>query len=358
MSDNERPDDGGTSAETPVLSVQDLVVEFAMRDGNRLRAVSGISFDVHQGETVGLVGESGCGKSTTAKAVAMHTQITSGRVLFHGADLYEASGEERRVLRTRLQMIWQDAISSLNPRRTVEDQIQDGLRIWQRGNKAEREAKVREIMEICGLRFDPQSKRRRHVFSGGQCQRISIARALVLDPELLICDEVVSALDISVQAQILNLLQDMKDRYGLTMLFISHDLGVIRHVSDRVVVMYLGKIAEIARTDDLFENPLHHYTLALLSSVPDTDANGRPVASRVTIEGDVPSPLHPPSGCRFRTRCPRAEQRCADEEPLLRELGEHHMVACHFPVLSEATAMAGVSVDPPTARASGAGGEA
>jgi peptide/nickel transport system ATP-binding protein len=227
-------------------------------------------------------------------------------------------------------MIFQDPISSLNPRRTIEDQVGEGLRIWKRGSALERAATVKEVMEQCGLAYQPAAKRRRHQFSGGQCQRISIARAVVMEPEFLICDEPVSALDVSVQAQVLNLLIDMRTRYGLTMLFISHDLAVVRYISDRVAVMYLGRICEVARPAQLYGNPMHHYTSMLLDAIPVPD----PTVQRegaVPI-GDLPSPIAPPSGCRFRTRCPRAEERCAEEVPELRELEPGHFVACHFPL--------------------------
>ncbi|MET0895116.1 MAG: oligopeptide/dipeptide ABC transporter ATP-binding protein [Acidimicrobiia bacterium] len=314
-----------------MLSVEDLVVEFPVSKSKDLKvhAVSGVSFDVLPGETVGLVGESGCGKSTTAKAIALHTPITSGHVHFEGVDLAALSKSERREMRTRIQMIFQDPVSSLNPRRSVEDQIEEGLRIWKRGNREERHERARQVMSDCGLEYLPEAKRRRYQFSGGQCQRISIARAVTLDPEVLVCDEPVSALDVSVQAQILNLLVDMRQRYGLTMLFISHDLGVVHHISDRVVVMYLGKVCEVATPEALYTDPLHHYTDMLLSAIPVADPD---IKGEAVPRGELPSPIMPPSGCRFRTRCPRAEERCAVEEPVVREIGENHFVACHFPI--------------------------
>src|SRR5262249_2898118 len=223
-----------------------------------------------------------------------------------------------------------DSISSLNPRRVIEAQIGEGLRIWKRGSRSARAERVRELMEQCGLSYEPKAKRRRHQFSGGQCQRISIARAIVLDPKLLICAEPVSSLDVSVQAQILNLLVDMRERYGVTVLFISHDLAVVRHVCDRVCVMYLGKICEVARPQDLYEHATHHYTSMLLSAIPVPDPSTK---NRFEAPaGEVPSPVNPPSGCRFRTRCPRAEERCAIEEPEIRPIGPEHFVACHFPI--------------------------
>jgi peptide/nickel transport system ATP-binding protein len=230
-----------------------------------------------------------------------------------------------------MQMIFQDPISSLNPRRRVREIVGEGLEIWSIGDKESRAAKVAEVLDAVGI--DPRNgERRPHEFSGGQCQRISIARAVVTEPKLIICDEPVSALDVSVQAQILNLLQDMKQRYGLTLIFIAHDLAVVKNVSDRVMVMYLGKVCEVAPPDALYEHPAHPYTAALLASIPVPDPGVQPDESKV-LGGEIPSPVHPPSGCRFRTRCPRAEQRCADEEPVLRELATGHRVACHFPLV-------------------------
>jgi peptide/nickel transport system ATP-binding protein len=325
-----------------MLTVEDLVVEFPVGKNAKVHAVSGVSFDVMPGETVGLVGESGCGKSTTAKAIALHTQITSGTVRFEGVDLGGLSKEQRRALRTRIQMIFQDPVSSLNPRRSVEDVVEEGLRIWKRGDRDARHARTREVMTDCGLEYLPEAKRRRQQFSGGQCQRISIARAIALEPDLLVCDEPVSALDVSVQAQILNLLVDMRDRYGLTMLFISHDLGVVHHISDRVVVMYLGKVCEVAAPQDLYENPQHHYTEMLLQAIPVADPD---VVSDTVPQGELPSPVSPPSGCRFRTRCPSAQDRCAQEEPEVRLIGDDHYVACHFPVSGPVAPEPGAAVD-------------
>jgi peptide/nickel transport system ATP-binding protein len=315
-----------------LLRVEDLLVEFPVgRSGLRVNAVTGISFDVKQGETLGLVGESGCGKSTTGKAVMQLPPPKSGRVFFDGTDLSSLKGEELRKVRTRIQMIFQDPISSLNPRRKVEDIIAEGLRIWKMGDKDTQTARVRELMEAVGLDPEIQKGKRPHQFSGGQCQRISIARAVATEPKLIICDEPVSALDVSVQAQILNLLEDMKARYGLTLVFIAHDLAVVKNISDRVAVMYLGKICEVAPPDQLYERPLHPYTSALLSAIPVPDPAIKP-AERSTLGGEIPSPVNPPSGCRFRTRCPFAQDVCASEEPQLRELAPGQFVACHFPL--------------------------
>ena len=283
------------------------------------------------GETLGLVGESGCGKSTTGKAIMQLPRPKSGQVLFDGADMTKLTGDELRETRTRMKMIFQDPISSLNPRRKVEDIIAEGLRIWKIGTEEEQEQKVDEAMLAVGLDPALQRGRRPHQFSGGQCQRISIARAVVTDPKLIICDEPVSALDVSVQAQILNLLEDMKQRYGLTLIFIAHDLAVVKNVSDRIVVMYLGKICEVGPPDALYKQPAHPYTAGLLASIPVPDPSVKP-EERPALAGEIPSPVAPPSGCRFRTRCPKAQDECAAEEPQIREVAPGQFVACHFPL--------------------------
>lgn len=313
-----------------VLGVEEMVVEFKVARKQTVKAVSGISFDVMRGETLGIVGESGCGKTTTGRAVMQIPKPSSGSVVFEGRDLTTLSPKELREARTKVQMIFQDPISALNPRRPVRDSVMDPLDIWERGTKAERGALVDEILESVGI--DPQraAESRPHQFSGGQCQRISIARALVLDPTLIICDEPVSALDVSVQAQVLNLLQDLKKQHGLTLMFIAHDLAVVKNVSDRVAVMYLGKMCEVATSDDLYARPAHPYTRVLLDSIPepDPDANHQ---IRI-IEGEPPSPINPPSGCRFHPRCPNADDLCVTDEPILRPMGDGHFVACHHPV--------------------------
>jgi peptide/nickel transport system ATP-binding protein len=314
-----------------LLTVEDLVVEFKT-SGGVVHAVSGISLDLREGETLGLVGESGCGKSTTGRAIMQLPPPTSGKVLFEGVDLASLSGQELREVRTRLQFIFQDPISSLNPRRKVKDIIAEPLRIWKRGTDAEQKARVDEVLEAVGLDPKVSAEKRPHQFSGGQCQRISIARALVLEPKVIICDEPVSALDVSVQAQILNLLEDMKARYGLTLVFIAHDLAVVKNISDRVAVMYLGKVCEVGAPDALYETPAHPYTAALLRSIPVPDPTVPPVQTGL-LTGDLPSPIDPPAGCRFRTRCPLAQERCAVEEPQIREVAAGHYVACHFPLL-------------------------
>jgi peptide/nickel transport system ATP-binding protein len=319
-------------ADETLLRVENLVVEFPVgRTGLKVKAVSNISLDVKPGETLGLVGESGCGKSTTGRAVMQLPHPTSGRVLFDGQNLTELNGENLRQVRPKMQMILQDPISSLNPRRRVKDIVVEGLSIWGTGSKTERAARANEVLETVGIDPEQAGNRRPHEFSGGQCQRISIARAVATEPKLIICDEPVSALDVSVQAQILNLLQDMKARYGLTLIFIAHDLAVVKNVSDRVVVMYLGKICEVSGPDELYEAPAHPYTAALLSAIPVPDPSVTP-KERAGVSGEIPSPLAPPSGCRFRTRCPRATELCAEEEPQIREVRPNHFVACHFPL--------------------------
>jgi peptide/nickel transport system ATP-binding protein len=319
--------------EDMVLSVEDLVVEFG-HGANTVHAVSNISFDVAKGETLGLVGESGCGKSTTGRAIMQLPRPTGGSVKLGDRELTTLKGEELRRTRTQLQMIFQDPISSLNPRRKIKDIVGEGISIWQKKDKAAAGSRVDQVLLDVGLDPDTVGDRRAHQFSGGQCQRICVARSLVLDPEVIICDEPVSALDVSVQAQILNLLEQMKERYQLTLIFIAHDLAVVKNISDRVAVMYLGKMCEIGPSEELYAQPAHHYTSALLASIPQPDPNVEALELQ-TLEGELPSPLDPPSGCRFRTRCPRAEERCAEEEPLMREVADCHFVACHFPLVGE-----------------------
>jgi peptide/nickel transport system ATP-binding protein len=320
--------------EDTLLRVEHLVVEFPAGGKSKVHAVSDVSFDVKEGETLGLVGESGCGKSTSGRAIIQLPRPTSGSVRFDGQELTGLKGEALRAIRPRMQLIFQDPISSLNPRRRVADIVAEPLAIWNRGNKTERQAKVTEVFDAVGLDAEAVGQRRPHEFSGGQCQRISIARALVLDPRLIICDEPVSALDVSVQAQILNLLEDAKARYRLTLVFIAHDLAVVKNVSDRVAVMYLGKLCEVAPSDELYRAPAHPYTAALLSAIPepDPDASTRDHAG---ISGELPSTVDPPSGCRYRTRCPKAQQRCALEEPMMRSISPGHFVACHFPMAGQ-----------------------
>ncbi len=310
-----------------LLRADNLVVEFGTGE-RRVRAVSDVSFDVLRGETLGLVGESGCGKSTTGRAVALVQPLKSGRVCLEDTDMAQIPKRELRTARTKVQMVFQDPISSLNPRRKVLDSVMEPLAVWGMGTKDERRKKAGECLESVGVDPDQTGRRIPTELSGGQCQRVSIARALMLEPKLLICDEPVSALDVSVQAQILNLLQDLKEERHLTVLFIAHDLAVVKNVSDRVAVMYLGKLCEVAPPEELYLDPAHPYTAALLASIPEPDPEV-PLKS-VPLSGDLPSPTDPPSGCRFRTRCPRAAERCAVEEPVIREVSPGHFVACHF----------------------------
>ncbi len=312
-----------------LLRVEDLVVEFPVgRTGLVVNAVSGISLDVRKGETLGLVGESGCGKSTTGRAIMQLPPPKSGSVLFEGKELTTLSTADMRRARTRMQMIFQDPISSLNPRRKVRDIVMEPLKIW--GRSKDREKVVDRLLEEVGI--DPQraGESRPHQFSGGQCQRISIARSLVLDPSLIICDEPVSALDVSVQAQVLNLLEDLKAEHGLTLIFIAHDLAVVKNISDRVAVMYLGKLCEIAPSDDLYRAPMHPYTNVLLSSIPVPDPDAK--VTSMEVVGEPPSPVLPPPGCRFHPRCPNATDLCRTTEPEICELAPNHYVACHHPM--------------------------
>jgi peptide/nickel transport system ATP-binding protein len=310
-----------------LLRVENLVVEYGS-GAYRVHAVSDVSFDLRRGETLGLVGESGCGKSTLGRAVIQLIRPSAGKVTFGDVDLTAASGDAMRRLRRRVQLIFQDPIASLNPRRRIVDIIAEPLIIAGGRDRAERERRVRAVLEAVGLDPELVMRRRPHEFSGGQCQRISIARALVLEPELVICDEPVSALDVSIRAQILNLLEDMKARYGLTLLFIAHDLAVVKAVSDRVAVMYLGKLCEIGPAEQVFDEPAHPYTSLLLRAIPLPDPDA-PLPQSVA-PGEPPSPIAPPSGCRFRTRCSLADARCAAEEPQMREIRPGQFVACHF----------------------------
>lgn len=316
-----------------LLRAENLVVEFPVGRNKHVSAVSNVSIDVLPGETLGLVGESGCGKSTTGKALMQLPRPTRGSVWLQDTELTALSGKELREKRPQMQMIFQDPISSLNPRRDIFSIVKEPLQIWAKSLELDDDAqqeRVNEVLLSVGLDPEVVAGRRPHEFSGGQCQRISIARAVVTNPELIICDEPVSALDVSVQAQILNLLEDMKQRYGLTMVFIAHDLAVVKNVSDRVAVMYLGKLCEVGNPDALYNSPAHPYTEALLSAIPlpDPDALQDGVKH---LDGELPSPLDPPSGCRFRTRCERADEICQRVEPQMQEIGPDHFVACHFP---------------------------
>ncbi len=315
------------SSET-ILRVENLIVEYPSRAG-RVRAVSDVSLDIVAGETVAVVGESGCGKSTLAKGIMRLIPSVSGRVFLNGTDLASLEGEALRCARPNIQMIFQDSISSLDPHLRVRELVEQPLKVWGRGTDEERRTKVEELLRSVNLDPAVVGDRKPTEFSGGQCQRISIARALSIEPQVLVCDEPVSSLDVSIQAQILNIIRAMKKRYGLSLLFISHDLSVVRAISDRVYVMYLGKVCEVSDPHRLATSPAHHYTHALVSAVPIPDpAVGR---RRALLEGEPPSPTNPPSGCRFRTRCPAATEKCAAEEPQLREVAEGQFVACHHP---------------------------
>ena len=332
----------------PLVRVDDLKMHFPIRTGllkretGAVRAVDGISFDVHRGETLGLVGESGCGKSTAGRAVLRLYEPTDGAITFEGRDITHLEGEALRETRPRMQMIFQDPQASLNPRMTVGAIVAEPLMEHHSMSRTERTAKVRDLLDQVGLNPDFVN-RYPHEFSGGQRQRIGIARALALDPDFIVCDEPIAALDVSIQAQVVNLLEDLQESHGLTYLFISHDLSMVRHIADRVAVMYLGKIMELAPREDLFADPLHPYTVALLSAVPVPDPKIEATREHIVLTGDVPSPANPPSGCVFRTRCPIARDVCASDTPKFREWKPGHMAACHFagePLTSRATAHA------------------
>ena len=316
-----------------LIKVEGLKKYFPIQEGilkkttGHVKAVDGVSFEVKRGETFSLVGESGCGKSTTGRALLRLIEPTDGKVIFEGVDLVTLGEEEMRRKRRDLQIVFQDPFASLNPRHTVQKIIEEPLIVHGIGNKKEREEKVLELLEIVGLNRD-QAKRYPHQFSGGQRQRIGIARALTLNPKLIIADEPVSALDVSIQSQVLNLMKDLQKKFDLTYIFISHDLSVVRHISDRVGVMYLGNIVELSDKDGLYDQPMHPYTQALLSAVPEADPDLK--RERIILTGDVPSPSKPPSGCKFHTRCPKVMDICRQVNPDFVEVREGHFVACHL----------------------------
>lgn len=314
----------------PRLRVDGMVVNYATVSGT-VQAVSGVSFDLFPGETVGVVGESGCGKSTMARAVLQLPTPSSGTVHFEGTELTKLAPAQLRALRPMLQMVFQDPVSSLNPRRTVRHIVAEPLTIWGEGTRQERLARADEMLKAVGLEPADFGDRKPTQLSGGQCQRVAIARALLAGAKVLVCDEPVSSLDVSLRATVLNLLEDLQEEFDLSILFIAHDLSVVKNISDRVMVMYLGKIVEVTDADTLYREPAHHYTSALLKSIPEPDPDSPTL--EVTLFGDPPSPINPPSGCRFRTRCPAAQQVCADFEPPLEEIAPGHQVACHFPLI-------------------------
>jgi oligopeptide transport system ATP-binding protein len=322
-----------TGRDGPLVSVTDVVKHFPTGGGfsrEVVRAVDGVTFDIAKGETLGLVGESGCGKSTLGRVIMQLHPATSGSIKFEGRELTKMHGNELRQVRQRMQIIFQDPYASLNPRMSVGDIVAEPLKNFGLGDRRAREKRVQEVMRVCGLNPD-FTNRYPHEFSGGQRQRIGIARALVLTPSLIVADEPISALDVSIQAQIVNLLEDLQNKFKLTYLFIAHDLSVVRHVSDRVAVMYLGKIVEVATSREVYDMPLHPYTKVLLSSIPSANAEIEARRKPILLKGEIPSPINPPSGCRFHTRCPIAQLPiCAEVEPPLEMKADGHVAACHF----------------------------
>ena len=314
----------------PFIRVHELQKFFNLGGGQILKAVNKISLPIKRGETVGVVGESGCGKSTAGRTIMRLYEPTGGNVLYDGKDIFAMKGADLRALRRNMQMIFQDPYASLNPRMTIIDVIGEALDIHKlAGSRAERKRKVENLLDLVGLNPD-HATRYPHEFSGGQRQRIGIARALAVDPKFIIADEPISALDVSIQAQVVNLLQDLQRSMGLTYLFIAHDLSMVKHISDHVAVMYLGKVVEFAESGQLYDDPRHPYTRALLSAIPIPDPEVEASRERIVLKGDLPSPINPPSGCQFHTRCPIARDVCKSDEPKLLEIREGHFASCHF----------------------------
>ena len=316
----------------PILEIKDLKVYFGghgvFHKVPPVKAVDGLTLTVYENETFGLVGESGCGKSTTGRAIVKINKITGGQILYDGVDITTLKGEDLKSFKRNVQMIFQDPYASLNPRMTVGEIIREPMDIHEIGTKEEREERVRELLEIVGLKPD-HIRRYPHEFSGGQRQRIGIARTLALNPKFIVCDEPISALDVSIQAQVINLLEQLQKEMGISYLFIAHDLSMVKHISDRIGVMYLGNLVEIGDAEPLYRQPMHPYTQALLSSVPIPDPKTARERQRIVLEGELPSPINPPSGCVFRTRCPKVMDKCATEKPVLKQVGDRQ-VACHL----------------------------
>ncbi len=350
---DERESSVARAEKAPLLQVTDLVKRFPITSGvlfqrtiGLVHAVEGVTFSINEGETMGLVGESGCGKTTTGRCILQLHKPTSGSVLFEGRELTKLGRREMQEARRDMQIVFQDPYASLNPRMTVGTIVAEPLTIHKIGTRAERKERVKELLDLVGL--NPQfTNRYPHEFSGGQRQRIGLARALALEPKLVICDEPVSALDVSIQAQILNLFEDLQAELGLTYLFIAHNLSVVKHISDRVGVMYLGKIMEIASSDELYRNPVHPYTTGLLGAIPVPDPRVEKMRARIVLEGDVPSPVDPPSGCVFHPRCFRARELCARVVPPMEDHGGTHQAACFFPLDAEGPSPAAILAGQP-----------
>lgn len=321
--------------EEPLIEIKNLKKYFTVKksiinnENKVIRAVDGVSFYINKGETFGLVGESGCGKSTLGRTITMLYDVTEGEVIFNNTNISDIKKRDMKKFYSKIQTIFQDPYSSLNPYMTVKELIEEPLKLHTKLSKSNRENKIDEILKLVGLKESDKNKFP-YEFSGGQCQRIGIARAISTEPEFILCDEPISALDVSIQAQVVNMLEDLQEKLGLTYLFVAHDLSMVRHISDRIGVMYLGKIVEIAESEELYEKPLHPYTKGLISSIPIAD----PIKARKSeieiIKGDLPSPINIPSGCRFHTRCPYATEKCMQVEPEMREISDNHQVACHL----------------------------